>query len=48
MRDIAKASGGSSININVYAQPGQDARQIANEVQRVLAQQQRQKEAVYA
>lgn len=47
MRDIAAATSGS-ININVYAQPGQDARQIAIEVQKVLTQTQQQKEAVYA
>ena len=47
MRDIAAATSGG-ININVYAQPGQDARQIAIEVQKVLTQTQQQKEAVYA
>lgn len=36
------------ININVYATPGQDARQIAAEVGRVLAAQQQAKGAVYA
>ena len=48
MRDIAAASGSSGININVYAQPGQDARQIANEVSKVLARDQLKKGAVYA
>ena len=36
------------VTINVYASPGQDARQIAAEVGRVLAAQQQAKGAVYA
>ena len=41
---------GDTINttINVYAQPGQDVRQIANEVQRIMVRQQQQREAAYA
>ena len=33
---------------NVYAQPGQDARQIAAEVQRIMVRQQQQRRAAYA
>lgn len=41
--------GGTTNNvINVYAQPGQSATQIAEEVQRIMVQQQRQREAAYA
>ena len=50
---IAGASrGGGGDNItntfNIYAQPGQDVRQIANEVQRIMTRQQQQREAAYA
>lgn len=48
LREVVGAAGGDVININVYAAPGMDTRAVANEVQRVLAQAQRQKGAVYA
>ena len=46
LREIVGESG--DININVYAQPGQDAQQIAREVQNILAREQRQRSAAYA
>ena len=46
LREIVGESG--DININVYAQPGQDAQQIAQEVQRILVREQRQRSAAYA
>lgn len=48
MRDIAEASSGMNVTINITQQPGQDATQLANIVSRKLAQLQKQKEAVYA
>ena len=47
LRDIRAAVGrtGNSYEINVYTQPGQDARQIAQEVHRILVQEERQREA---
>ena len=46
LREIAGAGGDTTIN--VYAQPGQDAQQIAEEVQLILARQQRQRRSAYA
>lgn len=46
LREIVGESG--DININVYAQPGQDAQQIAQEVQRILVREQLQRSAAYA
>ena len=46
LREIVGGAG--DININVYAQPGQDAQQIAREVQTILAREQRQRSAAYA
>ena len=41
--------GGTTNNtFNIYAQPGQDARQIAAEVQRIFVREQRQRGAAYA
>lgn len=37
-----------SVNITIIQQPWQDAKQLANEVQRVLVSQQKQKEAAFA
>ena len=47
LRDIRAAVGrtGNSYEINVYTQSGQDARQIAQEVHRILVQEERQREA---
>ena|GEM_PF-5698408 len=42
------ATARNSYTFNVYAQPGQDAREIAHEVQRILVHEARQREAVYA
>ena len=47
LREIVGESG-DMININVYAQPGQDAQKIAQEVQRILVREQRQRSAAYA
>lgn len=46
MRDIAAVSSGN-ISINIYPAPGANAREIADEVQRRLAQVQRQKQAAW-
>ena len=46
LREIVGEAG--DISINVYAQPGQDATQIAQEVQRILVREQRQRSAAYA
>lgn len=46
LREIVGEAG--DVNINVYAQPGQDAQQIAQEVQRILVREQRQRSAAYA
>lgn len=45
-----RGGSGDTINttINVYAQPGQDVRQIATEVQRIMVRQQQQREVAYA
>lgn len=45
-----RQSGGdtNTYNFNIYAQPGQDARSIANEIQSILARQQQQRRAAYA
>ena len=40
-------NGGDTI-FNIYAQPGQDARQIAEEVQRIMAREQQQRSVAYA
>lgn len=37
-----------NFTFNIYAQPGQDARQIAMEVEKILVRQQRQKERAFA
>lgn len=46
--DGQRLGGNNSYTFNVYAQPGQSAQQIAEEVQRIFVQQQRQREAAYA
>jgi len=46
LREIVGDAG--DVNINVYAQPGQDAQQIAREVQRIMVREQRQRSAAYA
>ena len=46
LRDIVGEAG--DVNINVYAQPGQDAMQIAQEVKRIFVREQRQRSAAYA
>ena len=46
LREIVGEAG--DVNINVYAQPGQDAQHIAQEVQRILVREQRQRSAAYA
>lgn len=45
-----RGRGGDTVtnNFNIYAQPGQDVRQLANEVQRIMTRQQQQREAAYA
>ena len=48
MRDIAKASGGDEITINVYASEGMNIHQLAEEVQHELALAQAQRASVYA
>ena len=48
LRDIALASGGDEITINVYASENMSVNQLANEIQLRLAQQQRQKASAYA
>lgn len=51
LRQLVGAGGGDTtqnINITINAQPGQDAREIAHEVQRILVHEARQREAVYA
>lgn len=42
------ARGDGSYTFNVYAQPGQSAQQIAQEVQRIMVREQRQRSAAYA
>lgn len=44
----AVEAGSGETVINIYAQPGMDARQIAMEVQKVLVRQQKQKERAFA
>ena len=46
LRQIVGEAG--DITINVYPQPGQDPRQIAQEVQRIMVRQQQQRSAAYA
>lgn len=46
LQELVGSSGGNTINI--YQQPGQDAQQLAYEVQRVLVRQQRQRSGAYA
>ena len=51
LRQLVGAGQGSTtqnISITINAQPGQDAREIAHEVQRILVHEARQREAVYA
>ena len=51
LRQLVGTGGGDTtqnINITINAQPGQDAREIAHEVQRILVHEARQREAVYA
>lgn len=43
-----RMGGNQTFNFTINAQPGQSARQIAEEVQRIFVQQQRQREAAYA
>lgn len=46
LRQIVGEAG--DVTINVYTQPGQDARQIAQEVQRIMVREQQQRSAAYA
>ena len=46
LQELVGSAGGNTINI--YQQPGQNAEQLAYEVQRVLVRQQRQKMSAYA
>lgn len=46
LREIVGEAG--DVNINVYAQPGQDAMQIAQEVKRIFVREERQRSAAYA
>lgn len=48
MRDIAEASGGDEITINVYASEGMDVNQLADQIQQRLALVQRQRASAYA
>lgn len=48
MRDIAQASGGDEITINVYAPENMDVNQLADRVQERLAQVQQQRMSAYA
>lgn len=45
---IPGAQRGGDTTFNIYAQPGQSAQQIAQEVQRILVREQRQRSAAYA
>lgn len=47
MDAIAKNTQGGDVTINVYAQPGMDAREIAKEVERVMVQNQKRRQAAY-
>lgn len=48
LRELVGAGGTTNNTINVYTQPGQDARQIAQEVQRIMVREQNQRSAAYA
>lgn len=48
LRDIAQASGGDEITINVYAPEGMNINQLADQIQRRLVQVQNQKVRAYA
>ena len=48
LRDIALASSGDDITINIYAADGMNINQLANKVQLKLAQLQKQKASAYA
>lgn len=48
LRELVGAGGDVVNNITINAQPGQDARQIAQEVQRIMVREQKQRSAAYA
>lgn len=45
---VNKGTGGDTININIYQQPGEDEIALANRIEKVLARQQRQRRAATA
>lgn len=48
MSMIAQASGGDDIDINIYAQPGMNAQEIASEVERVFVRMSNSRKAVFS
>ncbi len=48
MRDIAMATGGGTYNINVYAAEGQSPREIAEEVRKIIIQDEKRRRAAWA
>jgi len=48
MSMIAQASGGDDIDINIYAQPGMNAQEIASEVERVFVRMNNSRKAVFS
>lgn len=48
MSMIAQASGGDDIDINIYAQPGMNAQEIATEVERVFVRMSNSRKAVFS
>lgn len=48
MSMIARASGGDDIDINIYAQPGMNAQDIATEVERVFVRMNNSRKAVFS
>jgi hypothetical protein len=48
MNMIAQASGGNDVDINIITQPGMNAQEIANEVERVFIRMNNSRKAVFS